>query len=270
MTCDFVFDQPHARRFVEARRAMLQLPLVDFREKLGIKSVADAGCGIGYFSSFLQSLGFKVVGFDGRAGNIDEARRRHPDIRFDVANVEEPILHMGVFDLVFCVGLLYHLENPLRALRNLAAITDKVLLIESYSTPQAETVLYLREEPHHEDQSLTYLALYPSESSLIKLCYRIGFSSVYRFSPLPDHEDFRDRRGRKRQRTMLIASRLSPLEFPYLWPVAEPRDFSDPWQTVGGQIVAPLRRLNQWVLRHPRLLPWRAVSRMTRHSDYPQ
>jgi len=38
------------------------------------------------------------------------------------------------------------------------------------------------------------LACYPSEGSLAKMLYRAGFSAVYRVTPLPEHDDFRETR----------------------------------------------------------------------------
>jgi len=242
---EFVFDAPASQRFVEARKAVLRPVLQSIREKWKMQSVADVGCGVGYFSGFLEEQGFDVVGFDARSENVEEARRRYPSIEFHVANIEEPsVLQRGSFDLVLCLGLLYHLENPLRALRNLATMANQFLLIESYATPQKETAFYLREELRLEDQSLTSLALYPSESSLIKICYKVGFSSVSRFVPLPDHEDFRNRASRKRQRTMLLAAK-SPVHFPHMPRVPEPQDFSDPWQTAVGKLSSLTSRLKR-------------------------
>jgi SAM-dependent methyltransferase len=242
---EFIFDTPHSRRFVEARQAVLRPILQGIREKGKVQSAADVGCGVGYFSGFLKEQGFDVVGFDGRLENVQEAKRRYPDIEFHLANVEDPsILHHCSFDLVLCVGLLYHLESPLRALRNLAAMADQLLLIESYATPQKETAFYLREEPCLKDQSLTTLALYPSESSLIKICYKVGFSAVYRFVPLPDHEDFQDHASRKRQRTMLLAAK-APAQFSGMPLIPEPQDFSDPWQTAVGRVLGLAGRLKR-------------------------
>jgi SAM-dependent methyltransferase len=232
-----IFDKPHAQRLVRARQSALQPVLTDIRGKLRIESAADVGCGVGYFSEFLKELGFDVVGFDGRSENVEEAKRRYPTIEFKHANVEdESILERGSFDLVLCMGLLYHLENPLRALRNLSSIANQLLVIESFAIPQRETVFYLREEPVLEDQSLTYLTFHPSETSIIKVCYRVGFPWVYRFEPLPNHEDFQDRVERRRQRTMLLASR-TPLELACLALVSEPQDRYDPWETTAGRIV---------------------------------
>lgn len=239
---ELIFDAPASQRFVEARQSTLRPFLRSIREASELHSAVDAGCGVGYFSAFLADLGFDVVGFDGRPENVEEAKRRYPKIEFHVANVEDSsVLQLGSFDLVLCVGLLYHLENPLRALRNLAAMTKQFLLVESYATPHKENVFFLREELHQEDQSLTSLALYPSETSLVKFCYKIGFSSVFRFLPLPDHQDFQDRAGRARQRTMLLAAK-SALCSPQVSLLPEPQDFSDPWQTKIGGFIGFARR----------------------------
>ena len=42
-------------------------------------------------------------------------------------------MELGEFDLVLCFGLLYHLENPMRTIRHLRALTGQGLLLESMS-----------------------------------------------------------------------------------------------------------------------------------------
>lgn len=64
---------------------------------------------------------------------------------------------MGRFDFVLCCGLLY-LENPLLAMRNLPALTEKCLLLESMCIPDEKPSMLLREEPRADDQSLTDIA----------------------------------------------------------------------------------------------------------------
>ena len=49
---------------------------------------------------------------EGRPDNVDELRRRRPDVTIVQADVEESLGRLGRFDVVFCYGLLYHLENP--------------------------------------------------------------------------------------------------------------------------------------------------------------
>jgi 2-polyprenyl-3-methyl-5-hydroxy-6-metoxy-1,4-benzoquinol methylase len=90
------------------------------------------GAGVGFFSQTLLECGLNVCGIEGRAENVSEARKRFPHIPFGQADIQErSTLELGKFDLVLCFGLLYHLENPLLAIRNLHALTGKCLLLES-------------------------------------------------------------------------------------------------------------------------------------------
>jgi SAM-dependent methyltransferase len=196
---------------------------------LALESALDVGCGIGDFSLFLRDFGFRVSALDGRKENLEEAQRRVENVSFYQANVEDAALPtLGSFDLVLCVGLLYHLENPFRAIRNLFALTGKVLIVESMCIPDRSTTLLLVDEANLEDQGLNYVAFYPSEGSLIKMLYRAGFPFVYHFRTLPDHEQFRKTEGRNRSRTMLVASQ-SELDEPTLMLAAEPGNSYDPW-----------------------------------------
>jgi len=246
-----VFDMPHSLRFTEARQFFLRQVLPDLIKQLALKSALDVGCGVGYFSAFLRDMGFRVVALDGRRENIEEAQKRFPDIEFYHLNIEEPsVQRLGSFDLVLCFGLLYHLENPFAAMRNLHALTNKLLLIESMCVPANEPILYLRDEGQSQDQSLNFVAFYPSESCLSKMCYRAGFPFVYRFNQLPLHEDFKTTLLRKRARTMLAASKV-PLNSSFLIPVPEPHSIADPWAKPLASIARPFLRFSEFIRK-----PW--------------
>jgi len=173
LAAEFVFDKPFAIASVEARKAGVRSLLTNLRQKLELHTAVDIGCGVGYFSAFLHEMGFEVVGVDGRKDNVREAQARHPQVPFEHGNLEDPaILSRGPFDLVFCFGLIYHLENPLLAIRHLRLLTSKPLLIESMCAPGYQPWMFLREEPRLEAQSLTHLAFYRTESCLAKMLYR--------------------------------------------------------------------------------------------------
>jgi SAM-dependent methyltransferase len=173
-----------------------------------------------------------VSALDGRKENVEEAQRRVENVNFRHADVEDTSLPtLGSFDLVLCFGLLYHLENPFRAIRNLFALTGKVLIAESMCVPDKSTLLYLLDEGKLEDQALNYVAFYPSEGCLIKMFCRAGFPFVYRFRELPDHQLYRNTADRKRSRTMLVASQIK-LEMPGLLPAEEPGNLFDPWAPI--------------------------------------
>jgi SAM-dependent methyltransferase len=229
MSKTFIFDTPEAVRFSQARQHFLQGFLPNLKLQLRLEDALDVGCGVGDFSQFLRDSGFRVSGLDGRKENVEEAQRRVGNVNFHHADVEDASLStLGPFDLVLCVGLLYHLENPFRAIRNLFALTRKVLIVESRCIPDGSTMLYLVDEGKLEDQGLNYVAFYPSEGCLIKMFYRAGFPFVYRFRNFPDHEQFRKTDTRKRSRTMLVASQVE-LEDPALVLAEEPGNAYDPW-----------------------------------------
>ncbi len=224
-----VFDMPHATRFTEARKAWLDGLLRPLIAAHGYKTAVDVGCGVGYFSSYLQELGLRVVATDGRAENVAEAQRRLPGVTCVVHDVENRSLRqLGTFDVVLCVGLLYHLENPFAAVRNLRALTGQLLIVESVVMPGSGTTAVLLDEPGGRDQALQDSVLVVSEPALIKMLYRAGFPFVYRVGTLPDHDDFRDSFLLERRRTVVVAS-TAPADSPLLRHAPEPPSRS-PWE----------------------------------------
>lgn len=233
MAQERVFDMPHYRALNTAKIAVLREAVEQWKKQFELKTAWDVGCGVGLYSALLLELGFETRALDGRAHNVEEASRRVPGLNVSVADVEDPAVgDLGSADLVFCLGLLYHLENPFRAIGNLAQITGKMIVIESMCTWDELPILYLREESPFEDQGLRHIAFYPSESCLVKMLYRSGFAHVYRFLHLPDSADFRAAKDQGKQRTMLVASRMEASS-QLLAPVREQPAQYDPWKIAG-------------------------------------
>jgi SAM-dependent methyltransferase len=201
------FDKEPYLHLIRARGNTIRGVVDELKPKLNLANALDAGCGVGFFAQALHECGLYVRGFDGRLENVVEARHRFPRIPFGQGDIEDPdIARLGVFDPVLCFGLLYHLENPMLAIRHLRALTGKGLLLESMSLPGADPGIMMREEPSQEVQSLTDIALYPSEGCLVKMLYRAGFAAVYRVAVMPAHDDFRETSEHARRRTILFAS----------------------------------------------------------------
>ncbi|KVL14852.1 class I SAM-dependent methyltransferase [Burkholderia sp. MSMB1826] len=73
---------------------------------------ADVGCGAGRDTAWLASRGFDVRGYDASAALLDEARRRHPGLVFELAAL--PALAgvpSGAFCNVLCETVVMHLEQ---------------------------------------------------------------------------------------------------------------------------------------------------------------
>lgn len=228
------FDAPSAKELTRARQDFIQSFLAEIRTQAALQGALDVGCGVGYLSKFLNNLGFEVVAIDGREENTIEARKRYPGITFLTADAERLTDEVEPHDLVLCAGLLYHLENPFRVIRNLHALTRKVLIVEGMCTPGPEATMELLDEGSLTDQGLNFVAFYPTEACLVKMLYRSGFPFVYLFQRLPEHSLYRQSVGRKRERTMMVASKL-PLSAPNLTLAREPMrpvtGLSDPWTT---------------------------------------
>lgn len=239
----FVFDMEHAAHLAESKRDLLQTFVPDLVRAEKLQSALDAGCGLGFFSGYLASMGLNVVGFDARLSNVAEATKRNPRLEFHVYDVEDSaVLQLGSFDLVLCLGLLYHLENPFRAIRNLYSLTKRHLIIETIVSPYRLPVSALYREGSGEDQSLHYVALILSEMCLVNMLYKAGFRAVYRTTVLPDHEDFRFHLMRKKMRTILVASKTG-LQSPIFRLVTEEWSSNDLWQTSLGHIAQYAQRL---------------------------
>ena len=230
-----IFDQPHYDLLDHARGEVVARLLAEFGPKLSLKTAIDVGCGLGHFSRQLQSLGLTVTAVDGRLQNVEEAQRRGRDIQFQQINAEDPNLsRLGAFDLGFCFGLLYHLENPLLTIRNLKSITAKVLFVESVIFPGNEPVMALIDEELHEDQGLNHIAFYPTEACLVKMLYKAGFKNVFGLTRQPEHDYYHTINEGRRVRTLLVATELT-IQSDQLVRIDESSSAIRPWDPMSGQ-----------------------------------
>jgi SAM-dependent methyltransferase len=241
-----VFDADHYGRLNAARGAVVTDVVADLRKSISLRTAIDVGCGVGYFSGLLQSNDFRVTAVDGRAENVEEAKRRHHGVQFHRFNAEDSqLLELGTFDLCFCFGLLYHLENPLQTIRLLRALTKTLLLVEGVIFPGTEPIMALIDEEPLEDQGLRHVAFYPTEACLIKMFYRAGFPFVYWLTSQPKHSEYNSSPDGRRIRTMLAAS-LVAVESAKLRLMPEPSSHIRPWDSSSGikgpQTVLRLRR----------------------------
>ena len=183
-----VFDSEDALAINAARMAHLDslgLPIAG-------RSVLDVGCGVGRLAQFFVERGCSVTCVDGRAENIASLQSRYPGLPARVANVEtDSLASLGRFDIVFCYGLFYHLENPIGALRNMAEACAGLLLLETVVTDHTEPILRLLDEAvETANQALAGLATRPSPAYVVMALNRLGFPYVYAAKHPPQHPDF--------------------------------------------------------------------------------
>ncbi len=183
-----LFDAPDTQVFNRAvlgHLRSLKLPIHG-------KTVLDIGCGVGSLAQFFVEEGCDVLCVDGRAENIDHLRERYPHLKAKVFNLEsEPIASLGRFDVVFAYGLIHHLENPLRAIRDLGSVCDELLFLEVAALDHDLPIVRMEEEVMTNSRSLSGIGSRPSPSFIVLALRTAGFRYIYVPRTMPDHPSFK-------------------------------------------------------------------------------
>ena len=107
------------------------------------KRVLDVGANNGYFSFAAEREGAsRVVAVDAPAwgdaawGSKEGFNFARETLGSNVEDVHSDLYdlspeELGTFDVVLMLGVLYHVEDPILALKRMAALTDELLVIET-------------------------------------------------------------------------------------------------------------------------------------------
>lgn len=75
------------------------------------KTALDLGCGYGVYAGYFASVGAETVGCDGSAEMLRLAREQHPHIRFDQADILQPLPYADdSFDVILCNQVLMDVD----------------------------------------------------------------------------------------------------------------------------------------------------------------
>ncbi len=204
-----LFDEPYYLAINEQRWTALARMLDLAREAgVALDEIIDLGCGPGWFSARLASTGSRVRGYDARPELIEIAGARAPEAHF--ATLDMDAVGLGDLpppaDAVVCFGLLYHLENPIRALRICRALARTALFLETMTMPEPEALGRLIPESDNITQGVRPAAFLLTPDAVIHSLRLAGFRHVHRYTAPIDHEDFVETPTRKRRRDMFLAS----------------------------------------------------------------
>ncbi len=132
------------------RRRAAQMPIP---ENLEGQRVLDIGAWDGWFSFEMERRGAEVVAVD--CVELDHFayihRRLGSRVRYVIRDITElDPRELGTFDIVLCLGVLYHLKHPLLGLERVCRMTRDLAVIETFAIP-------LDDQPRPE---LPYLEFY--------------------------------------------------------------------------------------------------------------
>jgi 2-polyprenyl-3-methyl-5-hydroxy-6-metoxy-1,4-benzoquinol methylase len=213
----------HQVRHAERRRYFFD-PLVRLcGGSLRGRSVLDLGCNAGFWSLAAVEHGCdRVCGIDGRAMHVEQAElvfevkrvppSRYRFVRGDVLDFD--LSSLGSFDVVLCLGLLYHVNQPVQLLTRAAGVNSDILLIDTTIHPTEEVVFALRhDEPDDPRNALaSSFVLFPSPSAVIAIVRSLGYHGLVLKPDFDDYVASRDfLEGRRRAFLCARTTDLSPL-----------------------------------------------------------
>ena len=198
-------------RQVHRTRESMILPALEecFPEGLAGLDCLDVACNEGYFSLLLHGKGARVRGIDVRPLNIQRARTvqriqgQDPGrLAFAVEDFLDNRDPPDRYDLTLFLGVLYHLENPMGALRILHRITRRLCVVETQLTRQQAPVvsgwgqtgkflelpaaLAIYREPDVGENRLAAhrgLSFIPNDDAVRQMLSAAGFSRVAPVAP---------------------------------------------------------------------------------------
>ncbi len=204
-----LFDADNYIAINAARWRIVEKVVAAF-DKIGkpIHSAYDLGCGPGWFSNRLAKLEIDVVGLEGRASVVEAAKDRCPEANFRTFDIDANGFESlpPARDFCLSLGILYHLENPIRAIRITRALTKTAALIETMTYPAQSAIGRLVSENRNATQGLRDLAFILSPSAIAQILASADFKFTYMFSGDVDHQDFVSTPDRERRRHIFLAS----------------------------------------------------------------
>jgi len=171
-----------------------------YEEKWQNIECLDIACNQGWFSSQLAIRGaHKVTGFDVRERHIKMANTINglsslSNLNFQVQDFFDVDSDSGKkYDLVFFLGVLYHLDNPLQAIRKIRSLTKKLCVIETQvAKPNPELECCWGSAPNRIGPAIALiesdsvhvgsnkpLVLVPTLNALYRMLYACGFEHLF-------------------------------------------------------------------------------------------
>jgi 2-polyprenyl-3-methyl-5-hydroxy-6-metoxy-1,4-benzoquinol methylase len=193
---DSLIDDPkrHTQRF---RHCMPYL-IESQNGSLKGKRVLDIACNSGYWSIQCALLGADVVGFDARPELIAQANLIKSivgvhNVEFSVLDIEDmnPKFLGGTFDIVLNMGILFHVSNPLEALKLSKMMSHKNILLDTaVFASKNPFIKLLWEEPVDTWTTRNAgIVTYPSKRAIDMMLMHCGVTSWFeiplRFRDLP-------------------------------------------------------------------------------------
>jgi len=146
------------------------------------KRVADIGCNNGYYMfRMLEDKPKFLVGFDPSPlykTQFDFINHFvQSDIVYELLGVEHVEFYEHRFDLLFCLGVLYHRSDPVATLKSLYKGLNKggELILDTFMIDGEDEICLTPLERYSKIPNIYFI---PTVNALKNWCYRAGFDTV--------------------------------------------------------------------------------------------
>ncbi len=146
------------------------------------KIVGDIGCNNGYYLfRMLSHNPKKLIGFDPSAIYYSQFQYINhfvkSEIIYELLGVEHVEFYEHKFDVLFCLGVLYHRSDPVAMLKSLCKGLHKggELILDTFMIDGEDEICLTPKERYSKIPNIYFI---PTIPALINWCKRAGFESV--------------------------------------------------------------------------------------------
>jgi SAM-dependent methyltransferase len=215
-----IFRPDYVNRHEQRRRAFFD-PLVQVAGgTLEGRRVLDLGSNAGYWSlASIEAGADFVLGIDGRQMHVDQA-----DLVFDAKGIDPARYRFetgnifthgfpGEFDVVLCLGLMYHISKPMELFEIMASVNPELLLIDTTVSLIPTSVFRIAREDSLDNPRNAIdheVVLIPSRQAVLDLAGQFGFRGAVLAHNISDYTGMEDYRSK--QRAAFICSKTLSLD----------------------------------------------------------
>jgi SAM-dependent methyltransferase len=266
-------DEQKLRRVLQLVSDLAQRPIDELR-------VLDLACLEGMYALEFAARGAQVVAIEGREANLAKAHFAAEalgieGVDFQLGDVRDldPARH-GTFDVILCLGILYHLDAPdvFNFVTAMRRVCTDLLVVDTHASPvprESRThdgvtyfgeSLFEHDDAASEDERLEAVwssldnpkAFAPTRASLLNLLAVNGFSSVHECLLPPEPDKPRDRITYVARAGERLEPRLTPA--PPAWaplPEETGRSTTTLTESLGARVPPGVKRTLRRVAGRP-------------------
>lgn len=165
-------------------------PMVElFGGSLRGKRVLDLGCNAGWWSlKAIEAGADYVLGVDGRRMHVEQSefvfgvkgveRDRYDFVEANLFDLD--FERYGEFDVVLCLGLLYHVSKPVDLMERIGSVGRDLLVVDTAISPSKRSIFEVRKDSLEEARdAVDYeLVLVPSARAVHDLTSQFRYRTV--------------------------------------------------------------------------------------------